>query len=83
MDPQEFDAGASQVIVVYPVPDTGQELDPVGLFESVSADARARAEQGWRIVSTSVMPTRHAAVAFGREGSGYETKASIVVVYAR
>ena len=83
MELQEFDAGANQVLVVYPVSDMGQELDPAGLFGQVAGDARARSAQGWHIVSIAVMPTRHSAVAFGREGSGYETKAGIAVVYAR
>ncbi len=80
---QEFEAGANQIIVVYSVPDTGQELDPAGLFGHIAEDASARSQQGWHIVSTAVMPTRHSAVAFGREGSGYETKAGIAVVYGR
>jgi hypothetical protein len=83
MDPQEFSAGASQLLVVYPVEDLGSELDPIGLFGRVAADAGARSNEGWRIVSIAVMPTRHSAVAFGREGSGFETKAGIVVVYGR
>ena len=83
MNPQEFDAGANQIVVVYPVPDTGSELDPAGIFESVAEDARARSAEGWHIVSMAVMPTRHSAVAFGREGSGFETKAGVVVVFGR
>ncbi len=83
MEFSEFDAGPNQVIVVYVVPDTGTELDPENLFSKVAEDAVRRAGQSQRIVSMTVMPTRHAAVAFGREGSGYETKAAIAVVYSR
>ena len=79
----EFEAGANQVMVVYSTDDTGGELDPVRIFAQVASDAQNRAAQGWRIVSTAVMPTRHSAVAFGREGSGYETKAGIAVVYTK
>jgi hypothetical protein len=83
MDFSEFDAGTNQVIVVYPAPDTGAELVPAEIFSQIAQDAARRSAEGYRIVSTAVMPTRHSAVALGREGSGYETKAGIVVVYSR
>lgn len=83
MEFSEFDAGPNQVIVVYVVPDTGTELDPEDLFSKVAVDAVRRSAEGQKIVTVTVMPTRHAAVAFGREGSGYETKAGIAVVYSR
>jgi len=38
---------------------------------------------GWRIVSTTAVTTRHAQAFMGREGSGYETKMSVVVVYSK
>jgi hypothetical protein len=83
MEFSEFDAGPNQVIVVYVAGDTGAELDPEALFSSVAEDAVKRAANGFHIVSTAVMPTRHSAVALGRDGSGYETKASIAVVYGK
>jgi hypothetical protein len=83
MEPSEFDAGNDQSIVVYVSPDTGTEVDPASLFETIAADAKARAGRGQRIVTMTSPPLRHAAVAFGREGSGFETKLAIVVVYAR
>lgn len=83
MEFSEFDAGPNQVIVVYRVADTGAEIDPQSSFSALATDAATRSAQGWRIVSTAVMPLRHSAVAFGREGSGYETSATIAVVYGK
>jgi hypothetical protein len=76
----EFQAGPSQMFVVYTSPDTGSEVDPAAVFEDVAA---SRATNGWRIVSTAASPTRHSGAFMGREGSGYETKMSVVVVYAK
>jgi hypothetical protein len=83
MEFSEFDAGTNQMIVVYRVPDTGNEIDPEAAFMSLAADAGKRSAEGWRIVSTTTMPLRHSAVAFGREGSGFETSATITVVYGK
>jgi hypothetical protein len=83
MEPAEFDAGNGQTIVVYVSPDTGGEVDAGSLFASIADDARTRAATGQRIVTMTSPPLRHAAVAFGREGSGYETKLAVAVVYAR
>jgi hypothetical protein len=82
MNQVEFAAGGNQVIVVYSSGDTGTELDPVALYGAIAQDAARRASQGWRIVSTAAMPVRHAGTLMGLEGSGYETKASVAVVYA-
>jgi hypothetical protein len=79
---KEFDAGANQLIVVYQPADTGEELDSVSIFGYIAGDSETRAQSGQRIVSIAVMANRHSAVAFGREGSGYQTKASIAVVYS-
>jgi hypothetical protein len=78
----EYEAGPNQVIVVYSPQDTGTEIDPVAVFSEVADDAGERAVGGWRIVSTAALPTRHAQAFMGREGSGYDTKMSVVVVYA-
>ena len=83
MEFTEHSAGPNQTIVVYQLTDDGTEIDPDSAFAGVAADAEARAAAGWHIVSTSVIPLRHSAVAFGRDGSGFETKACIAVVYAR
>ena len=77
----EFRAGPDQRIVVYHVTDTGEELNPVAIFAEIAEDAAKRAEQGQRIVAIAPLSTRHAGAWFSREGSGFETKASIAVVY--
>jgi hypothetical protein len=82
MTHSEFSAGPSQTIVVYISDDTGVEIDPAAFYAAVAADAEARAASGWRIVSTAAVPVRHAGTFMGREGSGYETKVSVAVVYA-
>lgn len=79
----EFPAGPDQVLVVYLPTDTSLELDPLGIASEMAADAATRAASGWRIVSTADMPLRHAGAFLGREGSGYETKAAILIVYGR
>ena len=82
MDPNEFDAGANQAIVVYVTADTGEEVDPNGLYGQIAADAAKRAASGQRIVSMAAVPTRHAQGYLSRQGSGYETKVAVAVVYA-
>jgi len=82
MTKTEFAAGPTQTIVVYVSPDTGDEIDPAAFYGAIAQDAEARAASGWRIVSTAAVPVRHSGVAFGLEGSGYETKVSVAVVYA-
>jgi hypothetical protein len=81
--PSAFDAGNGQTIVVYVSPDTGTEVNPAELYAAVARDAADRAAGGERIVSMSASPLRHSAVKLGREGSGYESKLCIAVVYAR
>jgi len=82
MDQAEFSAGPSQTIVVYTSVDDGSEIIPASAFEAIAKDAEERASSGWRIVSTAAVPVRHAAAFLGREGSGYETKFSVAVVYS-
>ena len=77
----EFRAGPDQRIVVYHVGDTGEELNPVAIFAEIAEDAAKRADQGQRIVTISSLSTRHSGAYLGRQGSGFETKASIAVVY--
>jgi hypothetical protein len=81
MTQSEFSAGPNQSIVVYVSDDTGAEIDPAGLYAAIAKDAEQRAVMGWRIVSTAAVPVRHAGAFLGREGSGYETKVSVAVVY--
>ena len=82
MTPSEFDAGGGQTIAVYLSPDTGEQVDQDALFEEIAADSAERSGRGQRIVSVSMSPTRHSAVMFGREGSGYVSEMAITVVYA-
>jgi hypothetical protein len=74
--------GAGQWIVVYTDADTGNEIDPGALYSQIAADAAIRREAGQRIVSMAAEPLRHAAAYLGRQGSGYETKMAVAVVYA-
>lgn len=83
MDQTELGAGPNQTMVLYRPADTAEEVDPLAIFTGVAADAADRAASGWHIVSTAVMPLRHAATFMGRDGSGYQTKTSVLVVYAR
>ena len=80
---QEFEAGPDHLIVVYLPIDTSTELDPVYIFSWIGADATRRAASGLRMLSITAMPLRHAGTAFGQEGSGYETKTSVTVLYER
>lgn len=78
----EFNAGASQTIVVYVSDDTGAEVDPMALYAAIAADSTRRAGTGQSIVSMAAVPTRHAQGFVARAGSGYETKVAVAVVYA-
>ncbi len=82
MTQTEFTAGPSQSIVVYSSGDVGAEIDPAAMYQLIAKDAEQRALAGWRIVSTAAVPVRHAQGFLAREGSGYETKFSVGVVYA-
>ncbi|HTC86106.1 MAG TPA: hypothetical protein VK656_05355 [Candidatus Acidoferrum sp.] len=82
MDPREFAAGPNQTIVVYENADTGEEVDPLTMYGQIAADAAHRAEAGARIVSMAAVPTRHSQGFLSRQGSGYETKIAVAVVYA-
>ena len=77
----DFEAGPDHTIVLYLPADLSAELDPVAIFAAIAADAAARAPNGQRILSMTSMPLRHAGTAFGQEGSGYETKVAVAVVY--
>lgn len=80
---QEFEAGPDHLIVVYLPADTSTELDPISIFSWIAGDATQRAASGLRMLSMTAMPLRHAGTAFGQEGSGYETKTSVAVLYER
>jgi hypothetical protein len=82
METNEFAAGASQTIVVYVSNDTADEVDPAQLYGEIAGDAAARLLKGQHIVSLAATPLRHSQSFLGRQGSGYETKISVAVVYA-
>jgi hypothetical protein len=82
VETNEFAAGAGQSIVVYVSTDTSDEVDPAALYGEIATDAAARLLKGQRIVSLAATPLRHAQSFMGRQGSGYETKISVAVVYA-
>ena len=77
----ELEAGPDHTIVLYLPADVSVEIDPVAIFSSIAGDAARRAADGLRILSMTSMPLRHAGTAFGQEGSGYETKVAVAVVY--
>ena len=79
----EFAAGPDQVIVVYQPADTSVEIDAGSIFAQVARDAATRGQNGLRILSMAVMPLRHAGTWLGNNGSGFETKVAVVVVYER
>lgn len=83
MNTQEFEAGPDHLIVLYQPVDIGVEIDPAMIFAAIAADATTRAATGLRMLSMTAMPLRHAGVAFGGQGSGYETKTSVAVLYER
>ena len=77
----EEPAGNGQFIVAYVSDDTGGEVDPAVLAAEIAGNAAQRASAGLRIVATAGLPLRHSAVAFGREGSGFDTKVAVLVTY--
>jgi hypothetical protein len=82
----EHQAGPDQKFVVFVSDDYGSAIDPNELFEVAAADAAAEAAQGWRIVSTAVMPMRQMGTAgniFFQSGGQYATRAALAIVYAR
>ena len=79
---QEFAAGAGQSIVLYVSDDDGGEVNPIEIYQYVATDAARRAQHGVRIVAMSSFPLRHAQAWMAREGSGYQSKIAVAVVYA-
>jgi hypothetical protein len=80
----ELPAGDGQLIVLYQPEDTGDEIDPVELYTFIAQDAaRLSTERGLRLLSMTSTALRHSAAEFGRQGSGYQTKACVAVAYAK
>src|SRR3954463_6780550 len=83
IDQEEFEAGPDHVIVLYQPHDTSTEVDAGWIFGSIAADAAPRADSGLRMLSMTSMPLRHAGTAWGNDGSGYQTKVAVAVLYER
>ena len=86
MDRIEHMAGTSQKVVLYISDDRGAGLDAGSIFEFIAGDAATAEAQGWRIVSTAVMPLRQMGTAgniFFQSGGQFATQAAVAVVYAR
>ena len=79
----ELPAGPDHVIVVYQPADISSELDPVAIFTAIAEDVTARVATGLRLLSMTTMPLRHSGAWAGAQGSGYETKTAVAVVYER
>jgi hypothetical protein len=77
----EFKAGPDQTIVVYVSADDGMEVDIVALFGEIATDSMRRSLAGQRIVTMTSLPLRHAGQFLAKQGSGYETKVTVSVVY--
>jgi hypothetical protein len=80
---QEYEVGPDQLLVVYWPEDMGTELDAAAIFGAIAADAARRDADGYRIRTMTSMPLRHAGTWPGREGSGYETKVAVALIYER
>jgi hypothetical protein len=81
MESNELAAGTGQTIVVYVSDDTSDEVDVAALYGEIADDAADRLVNGQRLMSMAATPLRHANAFLGREGSGYETKIAVAVVY--
>ena len=79
----ELPAGPDHVIVVYQPADVSTEIDPLSIFSAIAADAASRASSGLRMLSVTSLPLRHAGTTWGNDGSGYQTKVAVAVLYER
>jgi len=83
MDHREIPVSEDRMLVVYLPPDNGVEVDVGSIMTLVAADAAARGSSGWQLASVDTMNIRHAGVYFGQQGSGFETKLAVTVLYAK
>jgi hypothetical protein len=79
----EFKAGPDQSIVLYVSADDGMEVDIVALYGEIATDSMRRSMAGQRIVAMTSLPLRHAGQFLAKQGSGYETKVTVTVVYEK
>ena len=82
MQKTEWGIGLNQTFVVYVSDDSGNEIDPTAFYSAIANDATQYAQRGLRITAMASVPLRHSQGYIAREGSGYETKMSVSVVYA-
>ena len=82
MTKTEWGIGLNQIFVVYVSDDSGNEVDPTAFYSGIAADAQVYAQRGLKIAAMAAVPLRHSQGFIAREGSGYETKMSVSVVYA-
>ncbi len=78
--------GDDQFIVLFFSRDTGMQIDVGILYWTVAEDAARRAADGWRIVSTSMVPMHQAGTAGNivfQAGGQYTTQVAVAVIYAR
>ena len=59
------------------------KIEPANLVRWIAADARKRAASGLRMLSMANFPLRHAGTAFGKNGSGHQTKVAVAVLCER
>jgi hypothetical protein len=78
-----FAAGVDQRIVTYSSDDTGGEADLEAFVESVAAQIGTAAGQGWRALSTSVLPARQVRGGMLDTGSTRTSLYAAVVLYAK
>ena len=82
----EYAAGTTQKVVVYVSGDDGSPVDFDELLRAFAEDAARLEAEGWRVVSTTVLPLRQTGTAGNilfQSGGQYATKAALSVVYGR
>ena len=86
MDRLEYPAGENQKVIAYVSGDDGSPVDFDELLRAFATEAARLESDGWRVVSTSVLPMRQTGTAgnvFFQSGGQYATKAALAVVFAR
>jgi hypothetical protein len=82
-------AGKNQVIATYGTEmweDTRGNGLTTNFMDLIASDAAARAADGWRIVTTTMLATRYTGTAgsvLTNSGDGYPTDVMVTVVYGR
>ena len=79
----EFAAGPDRRLVTYYSDDDGGEADLEAFAENVAGEIGSAAAQGWRAVSTSVLPARQVRGGVFDTGSQRTSLYAAVVLYAR